>query len=107
MWKSRTGLPERPDAVFCFNDLMALGALRAAHEAGVRVPDDLALVGFDDTEEARYAIPSLTTIAPDKAGIAEAAVEALLDRIANGDDAPRRLVQPGFGLVVRESSRRL
>jgi DNA-binding LacI/PurR family transcriptional regulator len=97
-------LPEPPDAVFCFNDLMALGAMRALHEAGLRVPDDVALVGFDDVEEAEYAVPSLTTIAPDKTRIAEAAIEALLDRIANGDDAPRRLVQPGYRLVVRESS---
>jgi DNA-binding LacI/PurR family transcriptional regulator len=99
-------LPEPPDAVFCFNDLMALGAMRALHEAGLRVPHDVALVGFDDVEEAEYAVPSLTTVAPDKAKIAEAAVEALLDRIANGDDAPRRLVQPGYRLVVRESSAR-
>ena len=99
-------LPDRPDAVFCFNDLMALGALRAIHEAGLRVPQDIALVGFDDVEEAEYAIPSLTTVAPDKTGIAEAAVDALLHRIAEGYAQPGRLIQPGHRLVVRESSRR-
>ncbi|WP_194915502.1 LacI family DNA-binding transcriptional regulator [Catenulispora rubra] len=97
-------LPERPDAVFCFNDLMALGALRAIHEAGLRVPQDIALVGFDDVEEAEYAIPSLTTVAPDKTGIAEAAVDALLLRIAEGYAEPGRLIQPGHRLVIRESS---
>lgn len=97
-------LPERPDAVFCFNDLMALGALRAIHEAGLRVPHDIALVGFDDNEEAEYAIPSLTTIAPDKTKIAEAAVAALLHRISDGYTDPCRLIQPGYRLVVRESS---
>jgi DNA-binding LacI/PurR family transcriptional regulator len=97
-------LPERPDAVFCFNDLMALGAMRAVHEAGLRVPDDVALVGFDDVEEAEYAIPSLTTIAPDKVGIAEAAVSMLVHRIDVGYTEPCRLVQPGYRLVVRESS---
>ena len=97
-------LPERPDAVFCFNDLMALGALRAIHEAGLRVPHDIALVGFDDVEEAEYAIPSLTTVAPDKTGIAEAAVDALLQRIADGYGEPGRLIQPGHRLVIRESS---
>lgn len=98
-------LPERPDAVFCFNDLMALGAMRAIHEAGLRVPHDIALVGFDDVEEAEYAIPSLTTVAPDKIGIAETAVSTLLYRIGEGyDTAPCRLIQPGYRLVVRESS---
>ncbi|QMU69996.1 LacI family DNA-binding transcriptional regulator [Streptacidiphilus sp. P02-A3a] len=98
-------LPERPDAVFCFNDLLALGAMRTAHEAGLRVPQDIALVGFDDVEEAEYAIPSLTTIAPDKRKIAEAAVGALLDRIADGSGGPGRTITPGYRLVVRESSR--
>ena len=99
-------LPERPDAVFCFNDLMALGAMRAAHEAGLRVPQDIALVGFDDVEEAEYSIPSLTTIAPDKTKIADAAVSTLLHRINEGYAEPCRLIQPGYRLVVRESSRR-
>jgi DNA-binding LacI/PurR family transcriptional regulator len=100
-------LPERPDAVFCFNDLMALGAMRAIHEAGLRVPDDIALVGFDDVEEAEYSIPSLTTVAPDKTEIAEAAVSTLLRRINEGYREPCRLIQPGHRLVVRESSRRV
>ena len=99
-------LPDRPEAVFCFNDLMALGAMRAVHEAGLAVPGDIALVGFDDVEEAEYAIPSLTTIAPDKTKIAEAAVDTLLYRINQGYGEPCRLIQPGFRLVVRESSRR-
>lgn len=98
-------LPTRPDAVFCFNDLMALGALRALYEAGLRVPEDVALVGFDDVEEAEYAVPSLTTVAPDKTAIAEAAVDALLYRISEGCAQPGRLIQPGHRLVVRESSR--
>ncbi|MFC5908848.1 LacI family DNA-binding transcriptional regulator [Streptacidiphilus monticola] len=97
-------LPERPDAVFCFNDLLALGAMRAVHEAGLRVPQDIALVGFDDVEEAEYAIPSLTTIAPDKAKIAELAVSLLLERIANGESGAGQRLTPGYRLVVRESS---
>jgi DNA-binding LacI/PurR family transcriptional regulator len=99
-------LPEYPDAVFCFNDLMALGAMRVIYEAGMRVPDDIALVGFDDVEEAEYAIPSLTTVAPDKTKIAEAAVGTLLYRINSGYADPCQLIQPGYRLVVRESSRR-
>ena len=99
-------LPELPDAVFCFNDLMALGAMRVVHEAGLRVPHDIALVGFDDVEEAEYSIPSLTTIAPDKTKIAEEAVGALLFRINEGYEEPCQLIQPGYRLVARESSRR-
>jgi DNA-binding LacI/PurR family transcriptional regulator len=99
-------LPARPDAVFCFNDMMALGAMRVIYDAGLRVPDDIALVGFDDVEEAEFAIPSLTTIAPDKTKIAQEAVGALLARINDGYQEPGRLIQPGYRLVVRESSRR-
>lgn len=100
-------LPDLPDAVFCFNDMMALGAMRAIHEAGLRVPQDIAIVGFDDVEDGEYSIPSLTTIAPDKTKIADAAVDTLLYRINDGyDDQPCRLIQPGYRLVVRESSRR-
>lgn len=72
----------RPDAIFCFSDLLALGVLRALHEEGVRVPAEIAVAGFDDITEARYAIPSLTTIAPDKVVLATRAVDmlaALLD----------------------------
>lgn len=55
-----------PDAVFCFNDLLAVGAMRATAERFVRVPRDLAVVGFDNNDESAYSSPSLTTIAPDK-----------------------------------------
>lgn len=99
-------LPERPDAVFCFNDLLALGALRAAHEAGLSIPGDLAVAGFDDVQEAEYAIPSLTTVAPDKRRIAELAVACLLERARDGHVGPSRLMIPGYRAVVRESSRR-
>ncbi|WP_037572010.1 LacI family DNA-binding transcriptional regulator [Phaeacidiphilus oryzae] len=99
-------LPDRPDAVFCFNDLMALGAMRAAHEDGLRIPEDIGIAGFDDNEEAEYSIPSLTTVAPDKRRIAELAVNCLLERIEERFTGPSRLVQPGYRVVVRESSLR-
>lgn len=68
---------DRPDAVFCFNDLLALGALRALYEAGVRVPEEVAVIGFDGIDEGRFSAPSLSTISPDKAEIARLAVERL------------------------------
>jgi DNA-binding LacI/PurR family transcriptional regulator len=96
-------LADPPDAVLCFNDLLALGVLRAAYECGLRVPQDLAVVGIDDIEEASYAIPSLTTIAPDRAGLAREAVAALVARITGGPGEPaRRLV--GHRLIIREST---
>jgi DNA-binding LacI/PurR family transcriptional regulator len=97
-------LPEPPDAVFCFNDLLALGALRTLLASGLRVPDDVALVGFDDIEDGRYATPTLSTVKPDKAEIARLAVELLADRLAGDrDTAPRELVA-GHELVIREST---
>ena len=97
-------LPERPDALFCFNDQLALGAVRAARDAGLDVPTDLAVVGLDDIEDGRYSTPSLTTIAPDKSAIAVRALECLAERLG-GDrsDGARDIVVP-HRLVVRESS---
>jgi len=97
-------LPEPPDAVFCFNDLLALGALRTLADAGLSVPDDVAVVGFDDIEDGRYHSPSLTTISPDKEWLAEQTVSLLLERIAGtGEDARRTLTVP-YTLEIREST---
>jgi DNA-binding LacI/PurR family transcriptional regulator len=95
---------EPPDGLFCFNDLLGLGALRALHEAGLRVPEDVAVVGFDDIEETRYSTPALTTVSPAKDRIASTAVDLLVARLAEREPtAPRRVVAP-YTLAVRESS---
>ncbi|MBG6054921.1 DNA-binding LacI/PurR family transcriptional regulator [Salinibacterium sp. CAN_S4] len=91
------------DAVFCFNDLLALGAMHELQRSGVRVPDDVAVAGFDDIEEGRFATPTLTTIRPDKAQIAAVALSLLSDRIG-GDDSPAREVTLDYELVIRSSS---
>ncbi|MEV8443806.1 LacI family DNA-binding transcriptional regulator [Actinosynnema sp. NPDC051121] len=96
--------PEPPDAVFCFNDLLAVGAVRAAAERGVRVPADVAVVGFDNTEEGAYSLPSLTTVAPDKAAIARAAVDLLRRRVDDPGRPPQHVRTP-FSLEVRDSTR--
>ncbi|MFJ2950631.1 LacI family DNA-binding transcriptional regulator [Streptomyces sp. NPDC087226] len=98
-------LPERPDAMLCLNDHLALGAVRALHEDGWSVPGDLDVTGFDDIEATRYSIPTITTVAPDKRGIARRAVELLLDRIdADGPGGPAVDETAGHRLIVRESS---
>ncbi|MFC5825153.1 LacI family DNA-binding transcriptional regulator [Nonomuraea insulae] len=97
-------LPEPPDAVFCYNDLLALGAIRALTRAGRRIPDDVAVVGLDDIEEGLYSTPSLTTVAPDKGELARTAVDTLLESIrANTPAPPPEIVVP-HRLIVREST---
>jgi DNA-binding LacI/PurR family transcriptional regulator len=95
-------LPRPPDAVFCFTDELALGALRAAADRGVAVPGSVALVGFDDIEDGRYSVPSLTTVSPGKDRIAALALDRLA-RQAAGPEPPRSIVAP-HRLVVRETS---
>ncbi|BAL89936.1 putative LacI-family transcriptional regulator [Actinoplanes missouriensis 431] len=100
------------DAVFCFSDQLALGALHAATERGLRVPADLAVAGFDDVEDGRYANPPLTTIAPDKAAIVTAALDCLAARLdrTTGPGRPDEPAEPrtivvGHRLEVRASTR--
>jgi DNA-binding LacI/PurR family transcriptional regulator len=93
------------DAVFGLNDVLALGAMRVLYERGLRVPDDVAVAGFDDIEDGRYARPSLTTVRPGRAEIARTAVDLLMDRLAeNPTRAGGEEVVVGHQLVVREST---
>ncbi|MFE2761138.1 LacI family DNA-binding transcriptional regulator [Streptomyces halstedii] len=98
-------LPGRPDAVFCFSDELALGALRVAAEQRVRVPQDVALMGFDDIEDGRFSAPSLTTVAPDREQIAERAVQCLAERVLGRlDTLPGRRIVVQHRLLAREST---
>jgi LacI family transcriptional regulator len=92
-----------PTGVFAAGDVMAAGCLRAVEEHGLRVPDDIALVGFDDIQLAAMVQPSLTTIKQDKIGLGATAAEALLRMIEETDAAPPIETLP-VELVVRESS---
>lgn len=94
---------EPVDAVFCFTDELALGAIRTLAERGRRVPEDVAVVGFDDIEDGRYSVPTLSTVSPDKEEIARLALDCLAARIADPDGSARDLVA-GYRLVRRESS---
>ncbi|WP_433201242.1 LacI family DNA-binding transcriptional regulator [Dactylosporangium sp. CS-047395] len=95
---------ERPDAVFCFNDALALGALRALHEAGLRVPRDVAVAGFDGIDDGRFSIPTLTTVEPDIARLATLAVQLLAERITGAADHPPRECLVPHRLTRRESA---
>ncbi|WP_033337826.1 LacI family DNA-binding transcriptional regulator [Catenuloplanes japonicus] len=96
-------LPEPPDAIFCYNDLLALGAIRALHDAGLRVPDDVAVIGIDGIEEGEFATPSLSTVVPDKRQIASLAVGGLVAHI-DGTPAPAE-IRARHTLLARESTR--
>lgn len=101
----------RPDAVFCFSDLLAVGALRACLAHGLRVPDDVAVLGFDDVEEVRFTTPPLSTVRPDRDAIARVAVARLVARLEGTGAptrpavAPARDVTVAHTLVLRESTR--
>lgn len=96
------GLPRPPSAVFCFNDLTAIGVIGAAHAAGLHVPADLSVVGFDDIDLAPYLAPPLTTVAQQAELIAQRAVEMILN-LLDGKDLPDNIPLPGR-LIVRGST---
>jgi LacI family transcriptional regulator len=100
------GLPERPTAIFAANDLMAIGGMCAANEAGIRVPDRLSVIGYDDIALASYSTPRLTTMAQPKYQMGEVIARVLVERILGAQTPPRReMFTPT--LVERQSTARL
>ena len=94
---------ERFTALFAFNDVSAIGAIRALRDAGMRVPDDVAVIGFDDIPSAAYNTPSLTTIRQPLRRMGEIAAQTLLERLSRRDGTAKEVaVEPE--LVVREST---
>lgn len=93
------------DGVLGMNDLLALGALRTLHDAGVAVPDDILVAGFDDIEDGRFANPSLTSVAPDLERLALETVTTLLRRIKEPTAPPSQVAIP-FTIAARESTAR-
>jgi DNA-binding LacI/PurR family transcriptional regulator len=92
------------DAVFALNDALAIGALHALHARGVAVPEDVAVIGFDDIEDAAYASPPLSSVAPGREQIAQTAVDLLLARVAGTAPAEHVEVITDFEVVAREST---
>jgi DNA-binding LacI/PurR family transcriptional regulator len=94
-------VPKKPEALFFYNDMVALGFIQGASECGIRVPDDVGVIGFDDVQVARFASVPLTTIHQPVGEIGKWAVDIVNNRIAQQDMANRVILRPT--LVVRES----
>jgi LacI family transcriptional regulator len=90
--------PSPPTAIFASSDLQAVGVLRAAHERGVRVPEDLAVIGFDGTKESEFCWPPLTVVAQPIQEMAKTAVRLVLD-----EERPEGHTRFAGKLVVRQS----
>jgi LacI family transcriptional regulator/LacI family purine nucleotide synthesis repressor len=95
-------LPERPTAIFCANDLVAIGVMKAANKAGLRVPQDLSLVGFDDIPNASYSIPELTTVSLKCYDVGRNAAIQLHHMITKNKVGKNTKIKPE--LIVREST---
>ncbi|WP_435837274.1 LacI family DNA-binding transcriptional regulator, partial [Streptomyces asoensis] len=96
-------LPERPTAIFAANDLQALGVYQAAREAGLRIPDDLSVVGFDDLPVVAWVDPPLTTVHQPLTEMAVAATELALT-LGRGEAAPQVGLEIATTLTVRGST---
>ena len=95
--------PDRPTAIFAMNDLVAVLVLRAAREAGLRLPEDLSVVGFDNLELTKTTVPTLTTVAQDTPVMGREAVRRLLALI-DGDPPQRTFTLVPTRLIIREST---
>lgn len=96
-------LPRTPQAIFCASDAIALGALRALREAGKRVPEDIALVGYDDLPLAARTEPALTTVSQPIGRAGVIAAEMLMNLVRHPDSPPRHVILP-TELAIRKSS---
>jgi DNA-binding LacI/PurR family transcriptional regulator len=110
-WSARSGyeagrrlaVDETVTAIFCANDHMALGALRALAEAGRSVPEEVSVVGFDDIPEAPYLLPPLTTVQQDFGGLGRRSLELLMEQLDTGARTHRK-VRLAPSLVKRDST---
>jgi DNA-binding LacI/PurR family transcriptional regulator len=99
-------LSARPTALIAINDLLAIGALRAASDLGLRIPGDLSLVGYDNIPMANYVVPRLTTVSKDAHALGTKAFEVLMARMQS-PDLPRQRIQSPAKFIIRESTGRV
>ena len=95
--------PKLPTAIIAINDLLAIGALRAAADLGLHIPADLSLVSYDDIPEAKYLIPRLTTVSKDATRLGREAVRLVLERIQD-PSRPRQRIDVPAQFIIREST---
>jgi DNA-binding LacI/PurR family transcriptional regulator len=98
------GRRRRPSALFCANDLMAIGAMSALREAGLAVPADVAVVGFDDTPIAALLTPALTSVRQDEQMIGVTAARMVVERLAGAAGTSGRAVVLPYHIVERASA---
>jgi LacI family transcriptional regulator, gluconate utilization system Gnt-I transcriptional repressor len=103
VWRHLADLAQRPDVVICGSDVLAQGVIVEAHAAGLRVPDDIAVVGFGNLQMASDMRPTITTVDVDGARIGREAV-SVLRRHAAGEPATDRHIDVGFRIIARESA---
>lgn len=96
-------LSDRPTALFCTNDTIAIGAMKAVLRAGLRIPEDIAIVGYDDSENSRLVEPELTTVHIDKVAMGRIAAERLIAQIEQGP-ADKQVIQTDVRLIVRQTT---
>jgi LacI family transcriptional regulator len=97
-------MDDMPTAIFAANDLMALGAMTAIREAGLSIPDDIALIGLDDIPAAKLVHPTLTTINQHQEKGGMIAAEMLIDRIQGLYTGPGRVIESTYELIERDSA---
>ncbi|WP_256204309.1 substrate-binding domain-containing protein [Planococcus faecalis] len=93
----------KPTAVFVANDTIAVGCYKAAFELGVKIPEDLSIVGFNDVATAKYMMPPLTTVKLYTEVMGETAVDLLIDRLTTKREVSKKIIID-TKLVIRESS---
>ena len=96
------GLPDPPDAIVCASDRIAMGAIQWLHQRDLRVPDDIAVTGFDNLAESAFTVPSLTTVHVHKQLMGELAAQRAVKRIENEHEIPL-FIQTPTHLVIRQS----
>ena len=98
-------MSDRPTAVFCSADMVAFGLISGLLEGGLRVPEDISVVGFDDIEMSQYYVPALTTIRQDRAELGRRAAKVLLDQLTKSTSATQSLEPVPVELIVRSSTK--
>ena len=96
------GLPERVTAALCFNDVVAIGLIRALAQAGIAVGQDFSIIGFDDIEEAKHTLPALTSVAVNARNLGARAAQLLMRQIASRSFEPETVLCP-TSLIIRAS----